>query len=170
MRIQIDRPEAGEWKSSRREARRSLTIAEDDPAGDRAFSRPRGAAMLKLNRQAEVRNTLGLHLRAADQFVRLARQFRSEIRVSCGDKQVDGKSILELTTLAAECGTRLRLEASGPDASTAIDALEGLIDAGFYEAAEEVGHTPPLSMATRPEEVLPTRAGGDDRGRAAHPA
>ena len=121
--------------------------------------------MRKLSRDTEVRNALGLHLRAAEQFVRIARQFRSEIRVFCGEKQVDGKSILDLATLAAECGTRLRLEASGPDAEAAIDALAVLIDAGFYEAAAGVDPTPPRPTATRAEEVSPTGDAGEDRNR-----
>ena len=121
--------------------------------------------MLTLSRHTEVRNALGLHLRAAEQFARTARQFRSEIAVFCGDKQVDGKSILDLATLAAGCGTRLRLEASGPDAEAAIDALEVLIDAGFYEAAVGVNPAPPLSTATRPDEGSPTGDAGDDRSR-----
>ena len=47
--------------------------------------------------------------------------------------QFNGKSILDLTTLAAECGTRLELEARGPDAAQAIEALAELVSAQFYE-------------------------------------
>ena len=89
--------------------------------------------MPSLIRRAEIVNALGLHLRPADRFVRMARGFRAEIRVLCGDRQVDGKSILDLVTLAAECGTRLELEAVGPDAEEALVALAGLIEAGFHE-------------------------------------
>ena len=90
--------------------------------------------MPTLIRQAEILNALGLHLRLADRFVRLARDFQAEIRVSCGDRRVDGKSILDLVTLAAECGTQLELEAVGPDAEEALAALAGLIEAGFHES------------------------------------
>ena len=51
-------------------------------------------------RQVEITNRLGLHLRPADQFVRLA---------------------------------RLELEAFGPDAVAAVEALALLVLAGFYE-------------------------------------
>ena len=90
--------------------------------------------MPTLIRQAEIVNSEGLHLRPADQFVRLAQRFRAEIRVSCGDKHVNGKSILDLATLAAGRGTRLELEAIGPDAEEAVTALAALIEAGFREA------------------------------------
>ena len=49
---------------------------------------------------------------------------------------INGKSILDLTTLAAECGTRLELEARGPDAVEAIDALADLVLARFHEAED----------------------------------
>ena len=83
--------------------------------------------------RAELWNAEGLHLRPADRFVRLARQYRSEIRISCGGGRADGKSILDLATLAAGCGTRLALEADGPDAADAVAALVKLIEAGFSE-------------------------------------
>ena len=67
-------------------------------------------------RQVEITNSLGLHLRPADKFVKLALRYQAEIRVHYNGNQFNGKSILDLTTLAAECGTRLELEARGPDA------------------------------------------------------
>ncbi len=83
--------------------------------------------------QFEITNGLGLHLRAADQFVRLARGFQCEIRVHYQGSQRNGKSILDLVTLAAECGARLDLEARGPDAVAAVEALAVLVAARFYE-------------------------------------
>ncbi|MBV8555637.1 MAG: HPr family phosphocarrier protein [Planctomycetaceae bacterium] len=87
-----------------------------------------------VRRQIEIINALGLHMRPADKFVRLALQFQSEIRVihDNGD-EFNGKSILDLTSLAAECGTRLDLEACGPDAEVAVATLAALVSAGFYE-------------------------------------
>ena len=84
-------------------------------------------------RQIEITNSLGLHLRPADKFVKLALRYQAEIRVHYNGCQFNGKSILDLTTLAAECGTRLELEARGPDAVEALEALAGLVSAQFYE-------------------------------------
>jgi phosphocarrier protein len=84
-------------------------------------------------RPIEIVNHLGLHLRAADQFVRLARQFQSEIRVHHHGKDSNGKSVLGLMTLAAGRGTHLELEARGADA---VESLAGLVTAGFYEETE----------------------------------
>jgi phosphocarrier protein len=78
-------------------------------------------------RQVGVSNVLGLHLRVADQFVRSAKAFRSDVRVRCNGAMADGKSILSLLSLAAECGAMLAVEAEGCDAEDAVDALAGLI-------------------------------------------
>ncbi len=85
------------------------------------------------SRQVEITNTLGLHLRAADKFVRLARQFQAEVRVACDGRKVSGRSMLDLMALAAACGTCLELEADGPDAQAALDALSDLIAREFDE-------------------------------------
>jgi phosphotransferase system HPr (HPr) family protein len=90
-----------------------------------------------VRRQVEITNSLGLHLRPADKFVKLALKYQSDIRVHYNGSQFNGKSILDLTTLAAECGTRLELEARGPDAAEAVEALAGLVLAQFYE--NEIG-------------------------------
>lgn len=87
-------------------------------------------------RQVEILNALGLHLRPADKFVGLAHKFQAEIKVHYKGREYNGKSILDLTSLAAECGSKLDLEAQGPDAEAALDALAELVSARFYEDDE----------------------------------
>lgn len=86
-------------------------------------------------RQVQIANALGLHLRPADQFVKLATSFRSDIVVIVVGKgnRANGKSILDLAILAAECGVTLDIEAHGPDAEDAVTALAGLVLARFHE-------------------------------------
>jgi phosphocarrier protein HPr len=86
------------------------------------------------HRRIEIVNALGLHLRAASQFVRVAQRFQAEVSVHSDGKSVNGKSILDLTTLAAAYGTWLDLEASGLDADKALAALSALIEARFHES------------------------------------
>lgn len=95
-------------------------------------------------RQVEILNFLGLHLRPADQFVRLASSFQAEVVVHCRGGSFNGKSILDLTSLAAERGTILELEARGPDAEAALKALAELVAARFHEEEdEELGPSSP---------------------------
>src|SRR3954452_815371 len=95
-------------------------------------------------RQVEIANPLGLHMRPADKFVKVALQFQAEVRVIHNGNEFNGKSILDLTSLAAECGTRLELEARGADAEQALEALAELVSAQFYEAEEGEGGPGPV--------------------------
>ena len=85
----------------------------------------------RISRQVVLIDPLGLHLRPAARLVSLAKSFRSEVRVLCKGTMANGKSILDLVTLAAECGTTLDIVAHGPDAEEAVAALSGLIVAGL---------------------------------------
>jgi phosphocarrier protein len=80
-----------------------------------------------------VRNRLGLHARAAAQFVKTAERFRAEISVEVGRQRVNGKSIMGLLMLAASQGTILTLRAQGEDGSAALHALVALVEAQFGE-------------------------------------
>ena len=76
-----------------------------------------------LTRRVIVNNPQGLHMRPGEMFVRLASQFEAKIEVINDTLRVDGKSLLEVFTLGAVQGTELDIEASGPDAEEALDAL-----------------------------------------------
>ncbi|MFM9197016.1 MAG: HPr family phosphocarrier protein, partial [Planctomycetia bacterium] len=53
--------------------------------------------------------------------------------------RVDGKSILEVLTLAAEAGTRLVVEVTGPDAREALEAIGSLFDRNFNDQEQTEG-------------------------------
>ena len=86
-------------------------------------------------RQVEIVNALGLHLRAAAKFVQLAGQFQADVRITHEGHMASGASVLDLTALAAPRGSCLELEADGPDAEAALDALAELIVRHFDEQA-----------------------------------
>jgi phosphocarrier protein HPr len=88
-------------------------------------------------RQVKIVNAYGLHMRPSSKFVRLANSFGSEVWVEFQGVRANGKSILDMTALAAECGVTLDLEARGPDAEAALDALADLVAAGFHMMDED---------------------------------
>src|SRR5271157_279437 len=90
-------------------------------------------------RQVAVNNVLGLHLRVAGRFVRLAQAFQSDVKVHCEGIIANGKSILDLLSLAAECGTMLALEAEGCDAEDAVAALADLISPQSHDSDDQNG-------------------------------
>jgi phosphocarrier protein HPr len=87
----------------------------------------------KAVRSVVLTNPQGLHLRPAELFVKRAAQFQSKIEIVKENLRVDGKSILNIITLVATEGTPLILEATGPDAESAIEALAELIERNFAE-------------------------------------
>jgi phosphocarrier protein HPr len=80
----------------------------------------------------EIKNAEGLHMRPAMQFVDTASRFNCAITVSNGLTDADGKSIMQMSMLAATCGTRLQLRAEGPDADQALTALRELVEVRMF--------------------------------------
>lgn len=81
----------------------------------------------------EIVNRAGMHARPASEFVKLAGRFRSDIRLEKDGVEVNGKSIMGVLMLAAECGTRLVIRAHGDDAGEALEALSDLVGRGFED-------------------------------------
>jgi phosphocarrier protein len=78
-------------------------------------------------------NRKGLHARASAKFVKCAESFNATVRVTREGQTVGGTSIMGLMMLAAGPGSVIMLEAEGPDAPEAIEALVALVEAGFGE-------------------------------------
>ncbi len=92
-----------------------------------------------VSREVVVGMPQGLHARPADQLAREARKWQSRIELLSDSQRVDGKSILDVLTLAAEAGTRLVVEVTGPDAREAIKAIGSLFDRNFSEQESNEG-------------------------------
>ena len=86
-----------------------------------------------LRRSITIVNRRGLHARASARFVKCAESFDAEVQVTKDGQTVGGTSIMGLMTLAAAPGCTIDLEAEGPEAAQALDALAKLIDEGFGE-------------------------------------
>jgi len=86
-----------------------------------------------LSRQVTIVNRRGLHARASARFVKCAEAFNAEVRVIKDGQTVGGTSIMGLMTLAAAPGSEILLEAEGPQAEAALDALSALVADGFGE-------------------------------------
>ncbi len=68
-----------------------------------------------MEREAMIVNPLGMHARPAAEFVKIAARFRSQVDVTKGDLTVNGKSIMGVMMLAAECGSSLLIRTDGDD-------------------------------------------------------
>jgi phosphocarrier protein len=86
-----------------------------------------------LRREIVITNSRGLHARASAKFVKCAEQFDADIKVTRDGQTVPATSIMGLLMLAAQMGSTILIEASGPDAAPALEALIRLIDNRFGE-------------------------------------
>ncbi|QNN21302.1 HPr family phosphocarrier protein [Planctomycetales bacterium ZRK34] len=80
-------------------------------------------------------NRLGLHARPAMALVDAANRHEAAVTIrkdGC-DESHDAKSIMSVMMLAAGKGTKLQLEATGPDADAVIEELKQLVASKFDE-------------------------------------
>jgi phosphocarrier protein len=85
------------------------------------------------SRLLNIVNSRGLHARASAKFVQCAERYEAEVKVSKDGHTVSGTSIMGLMMLAAAPGCCILIEARGPEAEAALDALEALVSDGFGE-------------------------------------
>ena len=83
--------------------------------------------------ELEIKNADGLHMRPAMQFVDVANKFDCTVTVSSGETEVDGKSIMQMSMLAATVGTKLKIKAEGDDAEQLIVALRELVEEKMFD-------------------------------------
>ena len=80
-----------------------------------------------MRREVEILNALGLHARPASEFVRAVQKFASEVVIHRGEDTFSAGSILEVLMANLDFGTRMTIEAVGPDAEAALDRLSELL-------------------------------------------
>lgn len=111
--------------------------------------------------EVQIKNADGLHMRPAMQFVDIAGQYQSSIQVSNDQTIADGKSIMQMSMLAALCGARLKIRAEGVDACEAAEALRELVEVKhFGEPTPEEKCR--LTITTPADDTLP--ANPDESG------
>jgi phosphotransferase system HPr (HPr) family protein len=84
-------------------------------------------------RNVVVSNRAGLHARAATLIAKSVRQFDARVEVIKERQRVEATDVLQMLSLGAAAGEQLVLEASGPDAHRALDAVARLFADDFGE-------------------------------------
>jgi phosphocarrier protein HPr len=86
-----------------------------------------------MERRFVIKNQLGLHARAAAKMVQLSHNFEASLIIRFDGHEVDGKSILDILTLACPVGSEVLLQAEGPEAKNVLAAMGKLIEEKFGE-------------------------------------
>jgi len=82
----------------------------------------------------EVKNSSGLHARPSSLIARKMSSFLSEVKIDINNEFINAKSILELLSLCASCGTKLNFVINGDDENDVFKELNRLFDSEFNEA------------------------------------
>jgi phosphocarrier protein HPr len=89
--------------------------------------------MTALRRTMPIVNQRGLHARASRKLAELALAYDATIRVRREDEEADATSLMDLMMLGAGIGTEIEVIAEGPQAETALNAIERLVADKFGE-------------------------------------
>ena len=80
--------------------------------------------MNRVEKDIVVVNKKGLHARPAAMFVQLVDKLNVSVTIQKDNERINGKSIMGLLTLGAQCGTVLKLIVEGEGAQKALRELE----------------------------------------------
>jgi len=89
--------------------------------------------MTIFKRSVVVTNKLGLHARAATKLAQLSQNFKAQITIELGDKQVEASSVMGLMLLAASQGKTVLVSTEGLDAERALNDVCQLFGDKFDE-------------------------------------
>lgn len=82
-------------------------------------------------KQAIVKNKLGIHARPSALLVQAAAKFSSEITLEKEGLAINGKSIMGVMMLAAETGSIITVRVEGEDADDALNKMVEMIETKF---------------------------------------
>ena len=108
---------------------------------------------LVVRKDVRVASPLGLHIRPAYLFARLASGYEAAVEVIKDGQAVNGKSVLEILMLAATQGTLLTVVARGRDADRALEALVPLLE-------QETPPDEPAAPAAAPRDAMAGQGDG----------
>ena len=83
--------------------------------------------MAKIAKEIVILNPQGLHARPAALFVQISSKYNAKINIKKDGEKVNGKSIMGILMLAAQCKSKIIIEADGDDAPQAVDELSAFL-------------------------------------------
>lgn len=87
----------------------------------------------KVTRSLTVQNKSGFHLRVASLICQVSSKYEDDISLANGSYTADCKSMIDLLSMMAPCGTVLTLTVQGPNSLEIADRFTSLFDTKFSE-------------------------------------
>ena len=86
-----------------------------------------------LNRKITVKNPSGLHMRPAGIFVKVVKNFESEVMIFIRGNEYNAKSMLNLLSACIKSGDEIELRINGVDEEECMKAVVEAIESGLGE-------------------------------------
>ncbi|MBU0534015.1 MAG: HPr family phosphocarrier protein [Candidatus Omnitrophica bacterium] len=80
-----------------------------------------------IEKNLKIKHKWGMHARPAGKFIRLAAKFSSEVFLEKDGEKANGKSILEILSLALEYGSSVKIVVNGKDEKDALKTIEDFL-------------------------------------------
>jgi phosphocarrier protein FPr/phosphocarrier protein len=93
----------------------------------------------------------GIHARPAARISTALKPFSARVTLHNGERSADGRSTVALLALGARMGDLVRIDAEGPDAAAAVNAVADLVSGGMGETGSAA--EPPSPAQTIPAAV-----------------
>ena len=100
-----------------------------------------------------IHNPTGLHARPAKVLVKLAKQFKSDIKIRNGEKTANAKSMVSVLTLGASKGTNVTVMVDGEDEDVALAEIEAAIRSGLGDEDVPAETKAPETVSVPPSKV-----------------
>lgn len=84
-------------------------------------------------REVEIVNSQGLNASASSKLAQLAAKYLCDVSLARSGRKINAKSLMGVMMLAAGKGSRVVIEADGPDEAEALSAIVALIGDRFGE-------------------------------------
>lgn len=85
-----------------------------------------------------IANPQGLHARPAAVLANIAKRFKADCRIICGDKSANCKSVTGIMAMQIACNAQIRLTAMGAEAEEAIKAMQEAVISGLGEGVSSL--------------------------------
>ncbi len=86
-----------------------------------------------VSKKITLTNAQGFHMRPAMNFVNAITKFPCKITIKTGDREIDGKSVMNLISACIKCGMEIEIICEGEQENEAIETAIALIESGFGE-------------------------------------
>lgn len=86
-----------------------------------------------IEKELEIKNKLGMHIRSAAFFVKIAKQYKADIFIKKNNEKINAKSLMSILMLEIKQGDKIKVLATGDDENQLIEAIEKLVIENFYE-------------------------------------